>query len=175
MWNNNVTSTRNADTASAAFNGEFVTTSTSTLTVPTKGAASTADGAPKMKRVIDITNLSEEDLKALRKEDPFLYYSIPIIRHSVLRIRSSAADTDATTQPSRNQESARSRHDSRPSRVEVESSSSVMVERKSCISFECHTDLLLEDFMDDAELFGDGAGVDLDPETLFDQLFLRHK
>ncbi len=179
MWNNNVNPTRNADTASAAFNGEFVTTSTSTLTVPTKGAASTADGAPKTKRVIDTTNLSEEDLQALRKEDPFLYYSIPTIRHSVLRIRSSAADADAdvTTQRSRKQESARSRRVSRPSRsrVEVESSSSGMVERKSCISFECHTDLLLEDFMDDAELFGNGAGVDLDPETLFDQLFLRHK
>ncbi len=175
MWNNNVTSTRNADSAGAAFNGEYVTT----LIVPTKGAASTADEAPKTKRVIDTTNLSEEDLQALRKEDPFLYYSIPTIRHhSVLRIRSSAADTDVTTQRSRNQESACSRRASCPSRVEVEveSSSSGMVERKSCISVECHTDLVLEDFMDDTELFGNGDGVDLDTETLFDQdqVFLRH-
>ncbi len=176
MWNNNVNPTRNTDTAGAAFNAEYVTT----LIVPTKGAASTADEAPKTKRVIDTTNLSEEDLQALRKQDPFLYYSIPTIRHSVLRIRSSAADADAdvTTQRCRNQESARSRRASRPSRsrVEIESSSSGMVERKSCISVECHPDLLLEDLMDDTELFGNGAGVDLDTEALFDQdqVFLRH-
>jgi len=52
---------------------------------------------------------------------------------------------------------------------------STMVERKSCISFECHPDLLLEDCMDEAELFGDGAGAGLDTDALFDQLLLCHK
>ena len=160
----NVNSTRkNADTAGAgaAVNGEYVTT----LTVPTKGAAST-DEAPK--RVIDTRNLSEEDLEALKKQDPFLYYSIPTVRNAVLR-RCSAAHVTTTR---RNPEPARSRsrRGSCPSRVE-----SSMVERKSCISFECHTDLLLEDFMDDAELFGNGDGANFDTDTLFDQLFLRHK
>ncbi len=160
----NVNSTRkNADTDTADIavngNGEYVTT----LTVPTKGAAST-DEAPK--RVIDTRYLSEEHLEALRKQDPFLYYSIPTVRNAVPR-RSNAAHA-TTTQ--RNPEPARSRRASRPSRVE-----SSMVERKSCISFECHTDLLLEDFMDDAELFGNGDGANFDTGTLFDQLFLRHK
>ena len=41
------------------------------LIVPTK----VADEAPET--VIDTSNLSEEDIKALRKQDPFLYYSIP--------------------------------------------------------------------------------------------------
>ena len=50
-----------------------------------------------------------------------------------------------------------------------------MVERKSCISFERHPDLLLEDCMDEAELFGDGAGAGLDTDALFDQLLLRSK
>ncbi len=167
MRKNNKTSTtataRKAGTADTAANSnsEYVTS----LTVPMKGAAST-DEAPK--RVIDTRNLSEEDLEALKKQDPFLYYSIPTVRNAVLR-RSSASNV-TTTQ--RNPEPARSRRASCPSRVE-----SSMVERKSCISFECHTDLLLEDFMDDTELFGNGNGVDLDTDTdtLFDQLFLRHK
>ena len=62
MKNNSTKNTVNND---AVINGDFVTT----LTVPTKGAAST-DEAPK--RVIDTRNLSEEDLKALRKQDPFI-------------------------------------------------------------------------------------------------------
>ncbi len=147
------------NSADTAVNGDYVTT----LIVPTKGATST-DAAPK--KVIDTRNLSEQDLEALKKQDPFLYYSIP------RPVRRSSVANMSTSQT--NQESARScsRRASCPSRVE--SSPSTMVERKSCISFECHTDLLFEDdFMDDAELFGNGDGVDLDTETLFDQLFLR--
>ncbi len=166
MCKNNMTSTaaRKAGTTDTAVNSEYVTT----LTVPTKGAASastSSDEAPK--KVIDTRNLSEEDLEALKKQDPFLYYSITTVGTSVLR-RNSASN-DVTTR--RNPEPARSRRVSCPSRVE-----SSMVERKSCISFECHTDLLLEDFMDDAELFGNGDGVDFDTDTLllFDQLFLHH-
>ncbi|KAK1733281.1 hypothetical protein QTG54_015998 [Skeletonema marinoi] len=151
-------STKNTNTADAAINRDYTTT----FTVPTKGAAST-DEAPK--RVIDIRNLSEEELKALRKQDPFLYYSIQSARNAALRRNS--ADMTAL----RNQEKlARSRRASCPSRVE-----STMVERKSCISFERHTDLLLEDCMDEAELFGNGAGADLDTVALFDQLLLRNK
>ena len=161
MKNNSTKNTVNND---AVINGDFITT----LTVPTKGAAST-DEAPK--RVIDTRNLSEEDLKALRKQDPFLYYSIQSARNAALRRNS--ADMTAL----RNQEKlARSRRASCPSRVE-----STMVERKSCISFERHTDLLLEDCMDEAELFGDGAGADIDTDldtdalSLFDQLLRRSK
>ena len=157
-----MTSTRNANTAGAgtAVNGDYVTT----LTVPAKGATASTDGAPK--RVIGTRNLSEEDLEALRKQDPFLYYSIP---RPVCR--SSAADV--TTQ--HNQESALTRRVSCPSRIE--SSSSAMVERKSCISFECHTDSISEDCINDTELFGNENrdGVDLSTGTLFDQLFLPHK
>eukprot|EP00984_Skeletonema_dohrnii_P005125 scaffold1809_cov81-Skeletonema_dohrnii-CCMP3373.AAC.1 len=157
MKNNSTKNTVNND---AAINGGYVTT----LTVPTKGAAST-DEAPK--RVIDTRNLSEEDLKALRKQDPFLYYSIQKARNVALR-RNFSADLTAL----RNQEVARSRRASCPSRVEVEST---MVERKSCISFERHPDLLLEECMDEAELFGDGAGAGLDTDALFDQLLRRSK
>ena len=158
------TTARKAGTADTAVNSEYVTS----LTVPTKGAASTStDEAPK--RVIDTRNLSEEDLEALKKQDPFLYYSIPTVRNAAPRRYRVAHVT--TTQRNPEPARSRSRRASCPSRVE-----SSMVERKSCISFECHTDLLLEDFMDDAELFGFGNGdeVDFDTDTLFDQLFFHH-
>ena len=43
-----------------------------------------------------------------------------------------------------------------------------MVERKSCVSAECDLYSLLEDFMDDAELFGNEEKVDIDTEPSFD-------
>ncbi len=43
-----------------------------------------------------------------------------------------------------------------------------MVERKSCISVECDIDLILNDFMDDTELYGNEDEVDFDTETSFD-------
>ena len=140
-----------------------------TFTVPTKQT----DEAPK--RVIDTSNLSDEDLEALKKQDPFLYYSIPSVRNATLR-RSSTVGADLTTQ-SNNQDQkqglAPNRRASCPSRVE--SSSSTMVKRRSCISFECHTDLLLEDCMDDTELLGGGDGNGIGLDALFDQLLLRKK
>ena len=124
--------------------------STVTFSVPTKGEAST-DKAPK--RMIDTRNLSEEDLEALRKQDPFLYYSILTVRNAseALQLQSSAADL-ATH---RNTESTLSQRASCLLQQE-EPSSSALVERKSCISFEYHTDLLLRNFIDDTELFGNG-------------------
>jgi hypothetical protein len=123
-----------------------------TLTIPTKGAAPT-DEVPK--RVIDIGDLGEEDLKTLKKQDPFLYYSIP------RALRNSTADLTTLS----SQEFAHGRR-ACPSRIE-----SSIVQRKSCVSFEVHTDLALEEFMDEATLVGNGAGVDFD--TMFDQLLLR--
>lgn len=140
-----------------------------TFNVPTKRT----DEAPK--RVIDTSNLSEEDLEALRKQDPFLYYSIPRVRNATLR--SSAVEADLTTQrnqdPNPKQELAPTRRRASSCPSQVESSSSTMVKRRSCISFERHTDLLLEECMDDAELFGDGDGIELD--ALVDQILLRNK
>jgi hypothetical protein len=109
--------------------------------------------------------MNDSTKNTVNNDAPFLYYSIQSARNAALR--RSSADLTAL----RNQEEvARSLRASCPSRVE-----STMVERKSCISFERHTDLLLEDCMDETELFGDGAGADLDTDALFDQLLLRSK
>ena len=128
------------------------------LTVPTKEA----DEAPET--VIDTSNLSEEDIEALRKQDPFLYYSIPSVRNAKLRLRSCAVAGDKE-----NQEPTRSRRAScPPSRVET--SSPGLVKRRSCISFEAYPDELLEDCMGETGVLGDGHGADFD--AWFDQLLL---
>lgn len=111
------------------------------LIVPTKGV----DEAPET--VIDTSNLSEEDIEALRKQDPFLYYSIPSVRNAKLRLQSCAVageDQDKENQ----QEPTRSRRASCTFRG-VETSSSAIVKRRSCISFEAYPDpdVLLEDCM----------------------------
>ena len=67
----------------------------------------------------------------LKKQDPFLYYSIPSVRREAVCGRSSGNKGSIDVSSSLLQ------YDSR------------RVERRSCISFECHTDLLLEDcFLD---------------------------
>ncbi|KAL3772244.1 hypothetical protein ACHAWO_012642 [Cyclotella atomus] len=83
-----------------------------------------------LKREVCPKNLSSQDLAALKKEDPFLYYSIPSIR--------IAAVLDKQPVP------------------EAETSK---VRRQSRLSFECHPDLLLKetaselasDLLDDLE------------------------
>jgi len=83
----------------------------------------------KPKKIIDTTDLNVEDMESLKKSDPFLYFSIPAVRRAAVHNK----EVDLS-----------SLRDSQASRVE----------RRSRISFECHTDLLLEDLMDMEELPG---------------------
>jgi len=76
------------------------------------------------KKFIDTTNLNSKNLESLKQADPFLYFSIPVVRTAAIHNR----EIDFSTL-----------HDSYPSRVE----------RRSRISFECHTDLLMEELMDE--------------------------
>jgi hypothetical protein len=96
-------------------------------------------GEPIQQKVIDTRNLTEEDLKTLRKQDPFLYFSIPAVRTATLLSR----DVDMASL----QGGQCSRRASCPSRID--STPPTKVERRTCISFECHTDLLLEDCFDE--------------------------
>ncbi len=86
---------------------------------------------------IDVTNLSADELCRLRKEDPFMYYSIPV----ATRLKLFAKDIDA---------SGLEMSCSRP-RAGQKRAPSLTVTRRSCISFECDPLLLLEDLMDGAD------------------------
>ncbi|KAL7465241.1 hypothetical protein ACHAXS_005571 [Conticribra weissflogii] len=90
---------------------------------------------------IDITRLSPEDFENLRIADPFLYYSIPTIKSAELLLR----DVDYSNL---DKSSIRRNCISCPSRIESEGNNASLpfeVKRKSRISFECYSDLLLED------------------------------
>ena len=93
-----------------------------TMTVPT------LPPADREKVIIDTTNLNPRALKALKKCDPFLYYSIPFVREKEF--------------------SNNTRRSSLHNGNESRSPSATTVERRSRISYECHPDLLLEGLLD---------------------------
>jgi hypothetical protein len=85
---------------------------TETISVPTIKEASHQE--------IDLCGFSEGDLQVLRKQDPFMYHSIPTITLQ-------AVDNVKT----------------------ISTQSSSIVTRKSRVSMEIHPGLLMEDLFDD--------------------------
>lgn len=76
---------------------------------------------------VDISHLSEDDLRTLQKEDPFMYHSIPAVHKAKLSLK-----------------------DVEQSKARPISSS--IVSRKTRLSTECHVSLILDDlFLDDEE------------------------
>ncbi len=102
--------------------------------------------ADRDRKVIDTNNLDEQDLKNLKKYDPFLYYSIPsAVRDTKTKV---VSNEDFQVQPAlQDQDGSQSSIDSNPATTAT--TTSTMVERKSRISYECHPDLLLESLLED--------------------------
>ena len=149
------------DTATEATmngNGDLI----GVFSVPTKGSKETEESSEQQKKVIvDTRYLSAQDLKTLKKQDPFLYYSLP---SSVRRNAGKNKDMDYMYMSS--------------PLIGKSSTPTTKVERRSCISFECHTDLLLEDeWLDDdaAAALNEGFEVDADFDSIYDQLLRRPK
>jgi len=86
-------------------------------------------GSPEQ-REVDVSNISNEDLQALREKDAFLYYSIPGVRRAELGFGDSSRSSRVLDSP-----------------AAVEASASTTVKRCTRVSFECHTDLLMEDYL----------------------------
>lgn len=99
------------------------------------------------KIIVDVANLNVEDIQALKKSDPFLYFSIPAVYKAAVYNR----EIDLST---------------------LQDSHSSRVERHSRISFECHPDLLMEEFTED--LAGPGLSLsnlnDLDLDLDLDEI-----
>jgi len=86
--------------------------------------------ASKEPKTVDIENIiSHDDLESIHRDDPFMYYSIPGVRRAKVLMR----DVDLADLGS-------SSSDGGPRRRKVS--------RSTCISFECHPDLILEGLMD---------------------------
>ncbi|KAL7528130.1 hypothetical protein ACHAXR_003930, partial [Thalassiosira sp. AJA248-18] len=101
----------------------------------------------KPSQELDLQDSSEEEIRCLQQKDPFLYYSIPGVRMAKAALKEvDYSDVSLTSQNSESQTPAVSK---------------TKVARRSCVSFECHTNLLMEDLLDDLSedelvgLFGD--------------------
>ena len=146
---------------------EMIASDFSTLTfVSSQHRLSPANPTPK---IVEVSNsLSAQDLKSLKKEDPFLYYSIPGVRDATVRLEHVDMHQVAQNGLKRYCQSC-------PGEIQTSCASEPVakVERCTRVSFEYHTDLLLED-----QLFNDFDDTGKVPEDLsleeerpFDYLF----
>lgn len=115
----------------------------------------------KPKREININNINSiDDLQSIKRQDPFMYYSIPGVRSakmlmkddndidtSNLGVSSLKMKTCTPLCPSRIPSNTKTRRDSTKNDDcwDQQQQSSHKIERSTCISFECYPDLLLED------------------------------
>ena len=102
----------------------------------------------KPKREIDLQQVTDDDLQTVKKQDPFMYYSIPGVRDAELQLK----EIDISNL--RNCLSCAARMQT------VRKKSISKVKRIACISYECHPDVLLEDFVNDED--SDGFDMDWD-------------
>ena len=79
---------------------------------------------------VDVGNLGVEDLRLLKEQDPFLYYSIPGVRRSELH--SQEVDMSKLLVDDRSGRGS-------------SATPSTKVKRCTRLSFECHMDVLLEE------------------------------
>jgi len=145
------------------------------FSVPTKGSEEAEESSQKV--IVDTKHLNAQDLKTLKKQDPFLYYSLP----SSLRRNAATADgagrnndMDYMSSPLTIGKSIGKSSTPTP----TTKSTSTKVERRSCISFECHPDLVLEDEWlndDAAAALNEGFELDVDFDSIYDQLLRRPK
>ena len=154
-----------SDTAAGVASDNNVNNSSSLPSFHLVATAAPEEDRPK--KILDTSELDEQDLEALKKQDPFLYYSIPAVWQADI-IHNSDVDIRAI----RGSGSQTSRRASAPGRMQSDESST-KVERKTRISFECHMDVLLEDLMDEfddsfLQEFPEGAGLDFE-DLIFQQ------
>jgi len=97
--------------------------------------------AAKEPKTMDIVkNISHDDLESIRRDDPFMYYSIPGVRRAKLLMNNIDLANLGSNGLADRDSSSHSSSDEGPQRQKVS--------RSTCISFECHPDLLLQDLMD---------------------------
>jgi len=86
----------------------------------------------------DITDISADELHLIKEQDPFLYYSIPTKVH-----QDPPRDRKRGSCTSLSSSSSSSSSSSTEDRPMIQQQPTRRVSRKSCISVECHPDLLM--------------------------------
>lgn len=120
-------------------------------------------GDPTPREVNVNNSLSAHDLKSLKKSDPFLYYSIPGVRDATVRM--GFVDMHQIAQ-----NGLKELYKSYPASMQTTSK----VKRCTRISFECHTDLLLDLDELNNDIAHTGSASDLPPiDDPFDDTFFK--
>jgi hypothetical protein len=93
---------------------------------------------------IGTLTLSAQDLRSLKKQDPFLYYSLPGVREA--SVQQKRVDMHQIAQ-----EGLRRTCASCPASIQTVATSDTTAKVKRCtrVSFECAPDLLLEDLLEE--------------------------
>ena len=142
------------------------------FSVPTKGSKEAEESSQKQNVIVDTRHLNAQDLMTLKKQDPFLYYSLPS------SVRRNAATADGAGKNKKDMDYMSSPLIGKSTSTPMTKLTSTKVERRSCISFECHPDLLMEDEWlndDAAATVNEGFEADVDFDSILDQLLRRPK
>mmetsp|Transcript_28584 Transcript_28584/g.60960 ORF Transcript_28584/g.60960 Transcript_28584/m.60960 type:complete len:221 (+) Transcript_28584:187-849(+) len=134
------------------------------------------------RKEIDIDTLSDDDLRRLKKDDPFLYYSIPSIRRRSYMFDDDGDDDDdirAAVRSSRrsslpakvlaNADISRWSHQQQQARQEIEEPRrrrESVVKRSRRLSTEAHPSLICDELLRELQELDVGSDVDDDLEIL---------
>mmetsp|Transcript_31143 Transcript_31143/g.62694 ORF Transcript_31143/g.62694 Transcript_31143/m.62694 type:complete len:172 (-) Transcript_31143:53-568(-) len=128
-------------TSAAAVNEEWSTlalhvTSSTDLSLQISSAK-----RPKRREVRIDTLTTSDDLAALKRKDPFLYYSIPPVMDAEMKVGEVTVSCLEKFSVHRNAVSC-------PSKLQTQAKSSPKtISRKTCISFECHADKVMAELL----------------------------
>mmetsp|Transcript_2276 Transcript_2276/g.4188 ORF Transcript_2276/g.4188 Transcript_2276/m.4188 type:complete len:169 (+) Transcript_2276:69-575(+) len=112
-----------------------------TIQVPTSQPIQEVEMMARKDKINIASLATNADLAMLKKQDPFLYYSIPCIWNAEMQLKT--LDISCLKKCL----DGRRRSVSCPSRLETQTTDeSEIVSRKSCLSFECHIDTVLSEF-----------------------------
>ena len=109
----------------------------------------------KPEREIDLQQLTVDELQTIKKQDSFMYYSIPGVRVAEMQMKELDVSNlrNCLSCPAR----MKTKTPSTPSSLTT-------VTRSTCISYECHPDVFLEDLLNDEDS-EDLFDMDLDDES----------
>ena len=102
---------------------------------------------PSNPKRICTDSLSRDDFAVLKKNDPFMYFSIPSVRDARLRMKEEEVPSQAS--------------DVNSAPNETGTNNNTTFTRKSRISFECHPDLLMEDLLLEMQVMQVDVGAGL--------------
>jgi hypothetical protein len=94
---------------------------------------------------MNLGNLNSADVAALKKKDPFMYYSIKEVRTAAVLNR--RVDTSTFIDEPTTKDDAAAAAGPPPSKKQKQGEDGRIITRKSRMSFEVHGDLLLEEFV----------------------------